>query len=330
MKRRRVRTSLGRCVAIVAFALFAVWSGLGLWFQLEAHDVAQPLVVLTWLSLLFGCAVVAWRRPRSGATIAVVATLGYLAWWSSLSPRLDRDWTPEVARTVTGHANGDVVTLLNVRDFKWLSDSDAEEQWNFRRYDLSKLNETDVILSTWGMDAIAHTLVSFSFSDGKRVVFSAEIRRERGEAFSPIAGFFRTYELAMIAAEERDILYLRTNMRGESTFLYPLDIPQAGMRALFLSYLGSANQLAHRPRFYDTLTANCTTVVFDLARLVDPGLPLDWRILLSGYLPDYLAQRGVLKGEGTGQALRERAAISEIAQNASPGADYSAVIRSSN
>jgi hypothetical protein len=51
------------------------------------------------------------------------------------------------------------------------------------------------------------------------------------------------------------------------------------------------------PRFYNTATSNCTTLVFDLVRVVHPGLPLDYRVVLAGYLADYAYTAGALDTE---------------------------------
>jgi hypothetical protein len=143
--------------------------------------------------------------------------------------------------------------------------------------------------------AIAHTLVSFGFDDGSHVVFSLEIRKERGESFSALGGFFRKFEETLVAADERDILRVRTNARGEDMYLYRLDIPRDKLRELFLGYVQRAQALDRAPRFYNTLTSNCTTVVFELARRLDPGLPLDWRLLLSGYFAEYAYDQHALQ-----------------------------------
>jgi hypothetical protein len=47
--------------------------------------------------------------------------------------------------------------------------------------------------------------VSFGFADGQHLAFSIEIRGEKSESCSPLAGFFRAYELSFIAADERDV-----------------------------------------------------------------------------------------------------------------------------
>ena len=324
---RRFLSRAGRCALLLILLCFAGWSALALWFQTGGGDILRGAAVAAWLLALVATTWITIRGRQIGRALLVFLVLGFAGWWLSISPRLDRDWAPDVARIVTGSTEGDIVTLNNVRDFGWRNSSDAEERWLQRRYDLSTLTETDVVLSYWGIDAIAHTLISFGFSDGQRVVFSVEIRRERGEEFSSVAGFFKVYELALVAAEERDILYLRTNMRNEDTYLYPLDLPQKAMRQLFLSYIETGNALARSPAFYNTLTANCTTVIFDLARLIAPGIPLDWRILLSGYLPSYLAEQQVLRWQGSEAALRQRAAISRSAREAAPGLSYSEAIR---
>lgn len=234
----------------------------------------------------------------------------------------------DVARTPEGTVNGDTVKLHNVRDFEWLSETDFIERWETRTYRLSDIRSVDLGLSYWGMPAIAHTLVSFGFADGRHVVFSVGIRQEAGEEHSEIGGFFKKFELAFTAGEESDVLRLRTNIRKEDVYLYPLDIPPEGARALFLSYVNLANDLADKPQFYNTLTANCTTVVFDLVRQIDPGLPFDWRIVLTGYLPSYVQEHSGFLWKMPLEQLRRHAAISARGLAADGrDVDYSVAIR---
>ncbi|WZB76212.1 DUF4105 domain-containing protein [Achromobacter insuavis] len=193
-------------------------------------------------------------------------------------------------------------------------------RWETRRYDLSKLASVDLALSYWGRPAIAHALVSFGFTDGQYVVFSVEIRRKRNDTFSEIGGFFRQYELSVLASAEEDSLRVRTNVRGEDGYLYRIHMPAGAPRKLLLSYVDTATRLRRQPRFYNTLTANCITIVYRLADKIVPGLPLDYRLLLSGYLPDYLYRLGALEGAASVQAYRdagrytERAATRDAAQ----------------
>jgi len=315
-----------RVLASAMLSLFAVWGGLALWFQLPA--LRLPAVV-AWGAGAIVTLVLWWRRR--GARVALpwlAAMIALMAWWSTLQPTHNRVWADDVSRMVTGQVQGSVVTLDQVRNFDWRSDTDYTQRWEARSYDLDRLRSVDAAMSYWMGPAIAHTLVSFGFADGRYLTFSIEIRKQRGESFDAITGFFKGFETVLIAADERDILRVRTNVRGEDMYLYRLKMPPEAMRSLFLAYLDEGATLKREPRFYNTLTANCTTIIFEMARRIDPGLPFDWRLLASGYLDRYLFDIGALAGEQDFAALRRNAHITERAHAADKADDFSKRIRS--
>ncbi len=247
-----------------------------------------------------------------------------------IKPSLNRIWADDVAQTVTGSLNGNFVTLSNIRNFEWRTPADYTPRWEVRTYDLQDLDSVDLFLSYWSNPAIAHTLVSFGFNNGDHVVFSAEIRKERHETFSEIGGFFKEFELAMIAADERDIIRLRTNIRKEDVYRYRINLKPEMRQALFLSYMDNANHLATTAKFYNTITANCTTVIFDMVRAITPELPLDYRVILSGYLPGYLYDIGAIDRHGPLDATIKSASINQRALAAGADMDFSAKIRTEN
>ena len=258
--------------------------------------------------------------------------VGLLGWWSSLQPSHDRDWIPELARLPIIAREGEAITVSNLRDFRWRSETDYDQRWETRRYDLSKLSGADIFLSYWSGEAIAHLLVSFTFTDAVPLTFSIEVRREKGEEWSALAGFFRRYEMAYVAADERDIVALRTHARREDVRLYRLSAGAAQARGLFLAYVDDINALAAKPRWYNTLTTNCTTVVYHLVSSVAPGwkfsLPLDPRVLLSGYLPGYLQQIGAIRQDIPLEELVRTARIGDHARTLSlDDPQFSAKIR---
>lgn len=315
-------------MASVALVLMAAWAALALWFQLYRLPALQLALVALWSAGSLGALAWWWRAGHARVLAPWIATLLLLlAWWHTLEPRHDRAWADDVARMVSGQVQGSVVTLDQVRNFDWRSDTDYTQRWERRNYDLEQLQSVDVALSYWMGPAIAHTLVSFGFADGRYLTFSIEIRKERGESFDAIAGFFKRYEMVLIAADERDILRVRTNARGEDMYLYRLQMPRQAMRSLFMAYLDQGAQLRRTPRFYHTLTANCTAIIFDMARRLAPGLPLDWRLLASGYLDRYLFDIGALAGVQDFAALRTNAHITARARAADQAADFSAAIR---
>ncbi|MGO1249925.1 Lnb N-terminal periplasmic domain-containing protein [Psychrobacter sp.] len=222
-----------------------------------------------------------------------------VGWFFSIEAEQDRDWMPEVSQQLSytrDATNPDLVTFSNVRNFDWHTDAEATERWDTRTVDMSKLSGVDVTNSYWMGPLIAHTLVSFRFEDDRPLAFSFEIRKEQGEDFSALAGFFRRYELSLIAAEERDIIYTRSNARGEQVYLFPIShLQQHEIKALFESYLTAADDLNAQAAWYNTLISNCTNIIFYMARMISGDrLPWDYRIWVSGWLPNYLYDVGML------------------------------------
>lgn len=257
------------------------------------------------------------RLPLSYAVLFV----GLLGWWSNFTPSHDRNWIPELARLPSIAREGDTLTVSNLRNFNWRTESDYDQNWETRRYDLSKVEGIDLFLSYWSGEAIAHLLVSFPFADQPPLTFSIEVRREKGEEWSALAGFFRSYEMAYVAAPERDLVGLRSHARKEDVRLFRLAATPERARDVLLAYVADINKLAAQPRWYNTLTTNCTTVVFRLVDTVAPGwkvsLPLDPRVLLSGFLPGYLQRIGAVRTDMPLEELVRQARIGEKARTIS-------------
>ena len=320
---------IGRLRAVgfgVLVLLGALWAGTALWLHLAGAARAGALALLV-LAVLGVAGLRARRGAVAGWTGLALAALAVGAWYQTLTPREDRTWAMDVARGVKARVEGDTVTLTDLRDFDWTSVSTAVPRWITRQVDLADLRTVDMLTSVWDNPDIAHLLVSFGFEGGEQIVFSVEIRREEGESFSEVGGFFRQFELVLIGATERDIVRLRTNHRGEEVRLYPVTLDAEQRRAMFLAYVTLAQELEAAPRFYNTLTANCTTTVYRLARVLKSDLPVDVRLVLSGRLPEYLDDLGVLGGEGAVDTRRRAALITPRAQALDPAADFSPGIR---
>ena len=322
---RRTWRWLGHAGFVIVLALGTAWTATALYIQLKSG--AQIAALATLALVVMAILVLRWHKRRMAWAGLLLAALAVGGWYISLQPRQDRDWAADVAHGVSGVVAGDHVTLHHVRNFDWTSDSAATPRWESRSYDLSQLRSVDMITSTWGDPNIAHLIVSFGFSGGEHVDFSVEIRRERTEVFSSIGGFFRQFELVLIAADESDIVKLRTNYRGEDVHLFAVKLDTAQRRALFLRYVEFGNQLADSPMFYNTLTANCASTVYQLVQVIKPDMPLDSRLLFSGQLPEYIDELGGLPGDLPMEQRRKLAEISAVAKGMQPGEDFSALIR---
>ena len=314
--------------ATLAVGCSAIWGAFALWYQAPGGQALKTLCILLWVAFSLGLLLALWQgRTTLGLLAFAVAFAALLIWWHRIAPSNDRIWADDVARMTTGTVDGDRVTLYNVRNFDWRSDTDYTQRWETRSYDLDRLNSVDMIMSYWSGPAIAHMLVSFGFDDGAHVVFSVEIRRKKNESFSEIGGFFKEFNLSIIAAEERDVIRVRTNIRGEDDYLYRVRIPLPAMRSLFLGYIGEANGLVRTPRFYNTITVNCTTLVYHMMKRIVGYLPMDYRLILSGYLPEYVYRVGGLDQHYSLSDLKALGRITDRARQADHSDTFSADIR---
>ena len=233
-ERGQVSTSrLARVAVGILMTPFLVlvlgWASLALWFDGPSSRWLAGLLAGGFLATAAG--VLALIRPlRRGLVLLGVLWLVVLGWWLGVSPGSDRDWQTDVARLPSVTRNGDVVVLRDVRNFGYSSETDFTERWDERTYDLSRVRGVDLFLSYWGPTLIAHTIMSWEFEDGRHLAISIETRKEKGESYSALRGFFRQYELYYVVADEGDVVRLRTNYRGEDVFLYRLRASPARAR----------------------------------------------------------------------------------------------------
>ena len=270
------------------------------------------------------------RRWRWHAIAAYgLAFAGLIAWWSGIAASNDRNWKPEVARLPAVVLDGDQITVRNIRNFAWRTEADFTPAYYEKTFYLSKLDSVDLIAVYWGSPAIAHMMVSFNFGADDHLDISIERRDEIGESYSTIKGLFKQYELFYVVADERDVIRLRTNVRvpREDVYVYRLKGPIEDGRRLFLEYMKEINSLASQPEFYNTLTTNCTGNIW-LHSKVNPGsVPYSWKILLSGYVPEYLYEQGRLDTSLPFPELQQRSRVNLAAQAADQAPDFSRRIR---
>jgi hypothetical protein len=316
----------GRLILWIVLLAATAWGSAALWFDSPAsRPLAGALAAGFALAALALLILVRPKRRAYAAFVALFAVL--LGWWLSLSPSNDRDWQRDVAQLPTAEIQGETLTIRNVRNFDYRSETDYTEHWETRRYDLSKLRGLDLYVIYWGSPSIAHTIMSWDFDDGQHLAVSIETRKEQGENYSAVRGFFRQYELYYVIADERDVVGLRTNHRKEDVYLYPLRTPPVRARALLLDYLKAINRLAERPKWYNALRYNCTTTIRMHASDAVRGIPLDWRWLANGYLDELLYEKGIVNRDVSFTELKKHSYINPKAQAVAPGGDFSGAIR---
>jgi Domain of unknown function (DUF4105) len=304
-----------------------LWGTGALFFR--AADSGLPGVVLSLtfgaMSLFAAMRLVVYKPKLVFAWAVTFA--GLLVWWQGIQPSHNREWATVGERLPRMNITGDEAEIRNIRNFIWKSDTDFEPRWEDRRFRVSQVQGVDLFLSYWTGPSIAHLIVSLDIKDEVPLAFSIEIRREKTEEYSAIAGFFKSYELIIQAVDERDVVKLRTNVWKEDVRLYRLGVGPEKAQALFRGYAREVEAIAHTPEFYNTLTGNCTNIAYRLAKELWPTLKPDWRVLVSGYVPELAYEIGAVDTRISLDNLKEKAKISEKARAIGDAPDFSRRIR---
>jgi hypothetical protein len=272
-------------------------------------------------------------RPRRllRATFVGLAALvlGYLLLVVLVQPANDRDWSPDQARLAGAEITGDTLKLRNVRNTFYRTTDDFDVRWEERTLDLAQLESVWFVVEPFAAwRGPAHTFLSFGFSDGQYIAISAEIRRERGETFSPIKGLLRLYELIYIVGDERDLIGLRANHRRDDVYLYPVRTTPDSMRALLLSMLARTNALAAQAEFYNTLFNSCTSNIVGHIERIAPGrVPFSLKLLLPAYADDFAFELDLIDTTLPRDRYRAAHQINDLALAHADSENFSAGIR---
>ncbi|HXU89473.1 MAG TPA: DUF4105 domain-containing protein [Methylomirabilota bacterium] len=327
---RRVGVALGCSLGALVIAVLAMWAAGVLAFAGPGGPRVRTTLATSFAVLAVAVIVALFTRRRRLAVIVFAAALLLVgAWWSTIRPSNDRAWQPDVAVLPSATIDGGRVTVRNIRNFDYRTETDFTPRYYDRTFDLARLDRVDLVAVYWMGPAIAHLFLTFGFGDD-HLAISIEARKERSEGYSALGGFFRQYELVYVVADERDVIRLRTNYRKdppEDVYLFRTRASLDNGRRVFLDYMRAINELHERPRFYNTLTTNCTNVILTHTR-VNPGhVPFSWKILLSGYAPEYIYEAGRLDGALPFEELKRRSHINAAAQAADQAPDFSQRIR---
>ena len=284
----------------------------------------------TFVAILFVIALLAiviFVRGKLLKLAIIGAFAIVIAWWLTLKPSNGRAWQPDVAQTAWADINGDEITIHNVRNCDYRTQTDFTPRWETRTVRLSQITGMDLAINYWGSPWIAHPIVSFQFSDAPPLCFSIETRKTIGQQYSTLEGFYRRYTLIYIVADERDVIRLRTNYRGEDVYLYHTLASPAQARERFREYIKTLNALHDHPFWYNAVTTNCTTTI-RAQRPSNQRAPWDWRMLLNGKADEMLYQRHAIATGGLPfSELKRRSQINKRASDADQDSNFSRLIR---
>jgi len=316
---------IGR-VALWCFVAFSVlWSALALYYS------NLPAALRPWIAVSFvivSVAVLFLIKPRRRGLLAYgCLAAAVLAYWLQIPPSNDRQWRQDVAVLPWVELEGNRVTIHNIRNFDYRSDTEFDVRYYDRTYDVDRLRGVDFFMSFWGPIPFCHTMVSFDFEDGEILCVSIETRPEEHEGYSVIASCFKQFELVYVASDERDVVRLRTNVRDEAVYLYRINTTPEGMRRLFLRYCMRMNQLWLKPEWYFIVSRNCTTDIPRRSGAERGRLPESWKVVINGFVDEFLYDEGSLDQSLPLPDLRKLGHVNTRGQLAGEDPDFSLRIR---
>ena len=326
----RVLKLAGVFICATVLILMTAWGALAIWYSNLSESyvrgvLAGLFVLATLLAFVF--------LPRRLRTLAgfLVVFAGIVAWWLAIPASNHRNWQPDVAVLPYATVKDEQVTIHNIRNLNYRTETDFDLRYYDRTFDLDRLESVDLIGVYWMGDAIAHVMVSFGFQEQDFVTFSIETRKEQGEKYSTLKGFFKQYELIFIAGDERDLIRVRTDYRKptEDVYLYRTRMPPENARKFFMEYIRQINSMKENPEWYNTLTTNCTTDVVRLLRAFGGQARYNWKVLLSGYAPQYAYEQGGLDTCIPFEELRKLSYVNPKARAIGNDPEFSRKIRES-
>lgn len=269
------------------------------------------------------------RQPIKIKHFVLASIIIALIVYVSIQPTNTADWSIDQQILPSAEIVNNLVTIENVRNFTYTSTSLYTPAYYRRTYDVDKITSVDYIVEPFGdFSGSAHTFLSFGFEDGNYVSISIEIRKKKGQVFSPLKGLLKQYELVYVVADEKDVVKLRTNYRKDTVYIYPTKIDRAHAKELFLSMIHRVNKLNNEPEFYNTITNTCTTnIVRHVNEISKVKVPISYKVLMPGYSDKLAYDLGLLDTELPYEKIRGKYQVNEKASMYADDVNFSARIR---
>jgi hypothetical protein len=244
-------------------------------------------------------------------------------------PSNNRDWTPDQAILPFAEIKEDRVHIRNIRNCCYRSTHDYVVRHYDRTFNLNRIQAVSFIVEPFLPSlGFAHTFLSFGFEGHEYLAVSVEIRKQKGQRFSPLKGLFHTYEIMYVIGDENDLIKLRTNYRRDAIYLYPARASRDKVRDLFLSMIRRANWLYRKPEFYNSLTNTCATNLVRHINVIAPRrVPFHLAVNLPAFSDRLAYHLGLIDTDLPFEAARRRYSINERALKYADHPDFSIKIR---
>jgi hypothetical protein len=266
---------------------------------------------------------VRWISPFLVAALAAFGV--FLLAVVTKQPRHDRNWYPHLSRLPHVELQDGTFSIAPYGDWTYTENDSDEMVWSaVPPHRISDVRRVWFVMEPHpGLPVMAHTFVMFEFGEGDLVGLTIEARKETRETYSAFRGTFNKFELMYYWASPRDLMTRRAVMMDRELYMYPLALSQAEAEAYLTALLEKTVSIEQRPRFYNTLTSNCTN---ELAKAAD--IPWHPAFILTGDADRALYLRKRISGEGRFEEVHAKARVDAcVRENASlPQAAFNAAL----
>lgn len=264
--------------------------------------------------------------------ILLMVLIALVLWQVLKTPPAEGDWQEQLATPSTAEFNGDLVTVKNVRNFRYYpTEQDMHPSYYDNTYDLREIKKVWYVTEPFNENtSAAHTFVSFEFNNGDFLGISIEARKTKEQTYSTWKGMLRTYPLIYIAADERDLILLRANVRKDKVYVYPVKLEKPeNARVLLTDMLTKMNDLLVHPEWYNSMFANCTSMIAKHVNKITPGRlsSFSWQLWLTASADELALKHGLLDTDLSITEAREKYFITDISEKIGDVPEYSKKIR---
>lgn len=248
---------------------------------------------------------------------------------SRKKPSNNRDWSEDQKILPFAKIKKNLISVYNIRNFRYKSvDKFIPEYYN-KTFDLNEIKSIDFIIEPFlGFFGAAHVFLSFGFNNGQYLAISVEIRKKRGEKFSAIKGLFNNYELMYVAADERDVIKLRSNHRKNKVYIYPIKCKKKEKQKIFIEMAEKMNQLKNKPEFYNTITNTCATnIIKHLNNIMSNKINFNYKILIPAFIDKLILSLGLIDTDLSIKEARKIFLINEKTEKYHNNENFSELIR---
>lgn len=248
---------------------------------------------------------------------------------SARQPSNTRNWEAEFAVQPTIFIKDNLITINNIRDWRYSDSEIISNNYISRTYDVNKLNRMWFVLEPFGKwDGIAHTYFVFDFEDQDPLVFSIEARREEDEVYSAFTGLFKKFETIYLWGTEADFTAGRAVYKKNNLYMFPLRTSDNFEKKLFLELAQETLKLQDHPKFYNTLTSNCTNNLADFANNVKKGtIPFHYARFLTGYAGDLLYDLDYIPHDKPYEEIKKEYHINDLVEQYYQDSNFSEKLR---